>query len=215
MSAPDVGMRTDQGQNPRSNPRKRRQWLRDLDTVLGGEIEDAGALSCLELGELGAEPLRGRGSPAIVTEWWEYAYRRGWLEQLPDGRCRLSAQGRADLAARRRSDAIVDQSALGRGVIKWILPAGTLGTAAYLSGRYPAALVEIIVIAFGVGIGLILLSPLVARWSHRIDVQNARRACDWLDDRPVFPARDRRQLARPAMRLYEADELSAPGLSTS
>lgn len=62
--------------SPRSAPRRRRRWLRELDSPLGREFEDAGALSCAELVELSAEPLRGCASPQTVEEWWQYADRR-------------------------------------------------------------------------------------------------------------------------------------------
>lgn len=197
----------------RSDPRKRRRWLRYLDSLLAGELEEAGTLSCAELTRVAAEPLRGRASSATIEEWWEYAYRRGFLEEVGRGRCRLSSNGRADVSAARQRDAGVDQAALGRSILKWLLPASAVGVTAYLSGRRPAATVTIVAIAVGVAAGLILLAPPMRWFDRAVDQGFARRACDWLEDRPMALVRDRANPALPATRLYCETDRVAPGLS--
>jgi hypothetical protein len=199
--------------SPRSDPRQRRRWLRNLDSLLAGELEEAGALSCAELTDLAAEPLRGHASSATIEEWWEFAYRRGFLEEVGGGRCRLSASGRAEVRAARQRDAGLDQAALGRSILKWLLPASAVGVTAYLSGRHPGATVTIVAIAVGVAIGLILLAPLMRRFDRAVDQRFARHACDWLEDRPMAVVRDCASRALPATRLYSEADRVAPGLS--
>jgi len=86
----------------RSDPRERRRWLRGLDFVLTDEIRDAGALSSEELMQMSAEPLRQQASRETIEEWWEYAQRRGWLEEHEAGRCRLTNLGREEVREIRR-----------------------------------------------------------------------------------------------------------------
>jgi hypothetical protein len=185
--------------------------LRDLDSPLGSELEEAGALSCAELVEMAVQPLRGRGSSATVEEWWEYAYRRGWIEQHGDNRCRLTATGLSCLQARRRSDAVIDHAALGRAILKWLLPASALGTSAYLAAGFPAWTAVVVTIAVGVAVGLILVSPLMRPVNRLMARQGARRACDWLDGRSVFLVRGGASPTHPAKRLYCDGDRSAPG----
>lgn len=199
----------------RSDPRRRRWWLRDLDSLLGSELEDAGTLSCAELVELAVQPLRGRGSSATIEEWWEYAYRRGWIEQHGDNRCRLTATGLSGLHARRRSDAVIDHASVGRAILKWLLPASALGASAYLAGRFPAWTTVIATVVFGVAVCLILVSPLMRPVNRLMARQEARRACDWLDDRSVFLVRDGASPTHPASRLYRDGDRSAPGFRST
>lgn len=205
----------DEGSDRRSDPRRRRRWLRDLDSPLGSELEEAGTLSCAELVELAVQPLRGRGSSATIEEWWEYAYRRSWIEQHGDNRCRLTATGLSGLHARRRSDAVIDHAALGRAILKWLLPASALGASAYLVGRFPGWTATIVAIAFGVAVCLILVSPLMGSVNRLMARQEARRACDWLDDRSVFLVRDGASPKHPASRLYCDGDRSAPGFRST
>jgi hypothetical protein len=199
----------------RSDPRRRRRWLRDLDSPLCSELEDAGTLSCDELVELAVQPLHGRASLATIEEWWEYTYRRGWTDEHGDNRCRLTATGLSGLHARRRSDAVIDHGALGRAILKWLLPAGAVGASAYVAGRYPASTAVIVTIIFGVAVCLILVAPLT-RWVDRVMArQEARRACDWLDGRSVSLARGGARPTHSVKRLYCDDDRSAPGFPTA
>jgi hypothetical protein len=178
---------------------------------LGSELEEAGTLACAELVELAVQPLRGRGSSATIEEWWEYTYRRGWIEEHGDKRCRLTATGLSGLHARRQSDAVIDHGDLGRAILKWLLPVGAVGASAYVAGRYPASTSVIVTIVFGVAVCLILVAPLM-RWVDRVMArQEARRACDWLDGRSVSLARGGARPTHPAERLYRDDDRSAPG----
>jgi hypothetical protein len=198
--------------SPRSAPRRRRRWLRELDSPLGREFEDAGALSCAELVELSAEPLRRCASPQTIEEWWQYAYRRGWLEDHGYECCRLTEFGRAELRDRRERDAWPEPGSIGRAILRWLLPAGAAGASAvYLSGRLPDLVVVIVAAAIVLGIGLIVVSPL-SRWLDRVvEGQAARRACHWLDDRPVRLAKYGANQAVRATRLYGVGDPSAPG----
>jgi hypothetical protein len=191
----------------------RRKWLQDLDSTLGGELEDAGALSCAELVEFAKRPLHDRGSPATVAEWWEYTYRRSWIEEHGDGRCRLTTIGLLGLHARRRRDAGIDQAVLGRAILNWVLPASAVGATAYLAGRFPASTVSILIVAIGVAACLILVAPLMRRLDQTLSRQDACRACDWLDNRYVWRMRGGAKPADLAMRLYRDSERSAPGFS--
>lgn len=208
---PEERTSVDDSNHTRSDPRRRRRWLQDLDSALGRELEEAGTLSCAELVELAVQPLRGRGSSATIEEWWEYAYRRSWIEEHGDNRCRLTPAGLSGLLARRRSDAMIDLGALGRAILKWLLPAGALGASAYLAGRFPAWAASIVIVAAGIAVCLILTVPPM-RWVHRLTArQDARYACDWLDDRYVRLARGGASPTRPAKRLYRDGDRSAPG----
>ena len=189
--------------------------MRDLDSPLGSELEDAGTLSCAELVELAAQPLRGRGSSATIEEWWEYAYRRGWIEQQGDNRCRLTVTGLSGLHARRRSDAVIDHGALGRAILRWLLPASAVGASGYLAGKFSASAISIVIIAVGLAVCLILLAPLTRSVSRAMSRQDARRACDWLDGRSVPLARGGASLTHPAKRLYRDGDRSAPGFSST
>jgi len=197
--------------NPRSDPRKRRRWLRDLDSVLGKEIEEAGSLSCAELIELVTELLGARASRETIEEWWEYTYRRSWIEEHGHDRCRLTTLGHADLHAGRQRSAGIDPLVVANGILKWLLPAGALGATILLTARYPRFAFTTLTIAVGVALGLILLSPAV-RWFDRIlDRQDARRACDWLDDRRVRLVRDAASSTHRATRLYGFGDRTARG----
>ncbi|MFI4989972.1 MAG: hypothetical protein ACHQHO_03545 [Solirubrobacterales bacterium] len=182
---------------------------------MGAEFEEAGTLSCAELVELAVQPLRGRESSATIEEWWEYTYRRGWIEQHGDNRCRLTATGLSGIHARRRSDALIDHGALGRAILKWLLPASAVGASAYLAGKFPASTAPIVVVAVGLAVCLILLAPLMRSVNRVMARQDARRACDWLDGRSVSLARGGASLTHPVKRLYSDGDRSAPGFSTT
>jgi hypothetical protein len=197
----------------RSDPRKRRSWLRDLDAVLTHEIGLAGSLSCGELGEPASRPLKNRATRSTIEEWWEYAFRRGWLEEHAGGRCRLAAACREDLRTIRAGDQWLDPAHIATAIARWVLPAGALGATGYLSGSHPGAVVVILVVGIGLTIGLFLTAPLVRVYNRRLERQTARRACDWLEDRPVrFAAAAPAAGEARTARLYGPGERSAPGL---
>jgi hypothetical protein len=196
----------------RSNPRRRRVHLRDLDLVFGKELRDAGTLSCDELATMSAEPLGGIASQATIVEWWEYAYRRGWLEQHGDGRCRLTQAAEQALWVARRRASGPDYMSWSRGLLKWLTATGLVGVLGLLAHRdlSIAAWIFVWVIAGAVGFALVaLLSRLIEPWMDRSD---GRTACDWLDGRAI---RLGIELAPapvgPVKRVYADSELQAPG----
>jgi hypothetical protein len=72
-----------------------------------------------------------------------------------------------------------------KAVVKWALPAGAVGAAGLLSGRYLTTGVAILVVCAMLAVSLMfaaivgkLLDPPMDRWV-------ARWACDWLDGRSV------------------------------
>jgi hypothetical protein len=195
----------------RSDPRRRRDWLRFLDPVLTDEIRDAGALSCDELVELAVRPLKGRASRATIDEWWEYAHRRGWLEEYGTGRRRLTSVARADLHARRQRVAGPDPAEWAKTLVAWTV-AGAIGAATYLSGRYGTVWIAILIVCVTVAIALFIASPIVRAFDRPSDRWIARRACDWLDGRRVaWSVPPRPKVSGEFARLYQRDELAASG----
>jgi hypothetical protein len=119
----------------RAAPHRRRSWLRDLDLVLCRELRAAGTLSCVELLEMAQRPFCGRVSQETISEWWEYTYRRGWLEEHGAGRCRLTQAAEDGLRAARRRESGPDYMIWAAGLIRWVAAAGLIGTLAVLSQR--------------------------------------------------------------------------------
>lgn len=119
----------------RSDPWERRGWLRFLDPVLADEIRWAGALSCEELIDLAARPLDGRASRETIQEWWEYAWRRGWLVAHEADRFQLTDLARTEIQARRESLWQPNPFDWAKALAKWTLPAGAIGLAGYWTGK--------------------------------------------------------------------------------
>jgi hypothetical protein len=187
----------------RSDPRARRDWLRFLDPILTDEIHDAGAVSCDELVDLPARPLKGRVSRETIGEWWEYAHRRGWLEECGADRCRLTAFARERLEARRQYVRSPDPSEWAKTLIRWVLPAGALGAVGYLSGRYGTAWIAAVLVCITVALMLFVIAPIVYAIDKPSDRWIARRACDWLDGRRVAWSIRPRPAVRDFTRLYQ------------
>jgi hypothetical protein len=194
----------DEQAEQRSDPRRRRDWLRFLDPVLTDEIREAGALSCDELIELAARPLKGRVSRETVEEWWEYARRRGWLEEYGADRCRLTAFARERLEVRRQYVRSPDPSEWAKTLIRWTLPAGALGAAGYLSGRYGTAWIAVFTVCITIALMLFVIAPIVYAIDKPSDRWLARCACDWLDGRRVAWSIRPRPEVRDFTRLYKA-----------
>lgn len=188
----------------RSDPRARRDWLRFLDPVLTDEIRDAGAISCDELVEMAARPLKGRVSRETIAEWWEYAHRRDWLEECGADRCRLTAFARERLEARLQYIRSPDPSEWAKTLIRWTLPAGALGAVGYLSGRYGTAWIAVVLVCITVALMLFVIAPIVYAIDKPSDRWIARRACDWLDGRRVAWSIRPRPEVRDFTRLYQA-----------
>lgn len=197
--------------HPRSDPRRRRVWLAQLDPILGEEILQAGAVSCEELVLLAERPLKNRGSPAAIEEWWEYAYRRSWIEEHTPERCRMTDVGREGLEKLRQSSAGTDPAELGKGLLKWIAPTGAVAVTAYLSNKQDGAVAAILLIGLAVAAMLFLAAPLVKLLGGPLDRSVARRACMWLEDRDLLLAKRMRPGSR-AERVYAPGDSTAPGL---
>lgn len=179
--------------------------------MLGKELRDAGTLSCGELFEVSEKPLRGKASRATITEWWEYAYRRGWLEGHGPGRCRLTSTANDDLHVTHRREAGPDYIGWAKALLKWTAAAGLAGTAAVLSrpnvSTYGAVLGWVLATASALALGGLVTRP-IYQWMNR---HFARRACDWLDGRrlrvPPLPAVDPGDVRR----AYAVGDFCAPG----
>jgi len=197
--------------HPRSDPRRRRIWLAQLDPILGEEIRQAGAVSCEELAALAERPLKATAGAATIEEWWEYAYRRSWIEEHTPGRCRLTDVGREGLARLRRSNAGTDPAELAKGLLKWIAPTGAVLATAYASSRHDGALAAILLIGMAVAVLLFIAAPLVKLLDGPLDRLIARRACRWLEDRELRFAR-RAPVGRRADRVYGPGQSTATGL---
>ncbi len=204
----------------RSDPRERRRWLRVLDPVLTDEIRDAGALSCEELIQMAAHPLKGRASRATIEEWWEYAHRRCWLEQHRAGRYRLTSIGREELQVRREDVDGPDLAEWAKTIMRWTLAGGAIGAAVYLSGRYGTVWLALLVVCIVVALMLFIAAPIARSIDRPADRWAARHACDWLDGRPIRCWVRRHPAVRGEVRrLYPPDELrtvaaSSPPAST-
>lgn len=197
----------------RSDPRLRRSWLRFLDPVLTDEIRDAGAISCDELLEMAARPLKERASRETIEEWWEYATRRGWLEECGADRCRLTAFARERLEARRQYVRSPDPSEWAKALVRWTLPAGALGAAGYLSDRYATAWLAVLMVCVTIALMLFVLAPVVYAVDKPSDRWLARRACDWLDGRRVrWSVPPRPAVCGNVDRLYRHDHAAASTL---
>jgi hypothetical protein len=196
----------------RSAPRVRRSWLRNLDLALSKELRDAGTLSCPELFEMTEKPLHARASMATIVEWWEYAYRRGWLEEHGAGRCRLTQVAVQDLRAARRRELGPDYLTGARVLLGWIAPAGLIATIATMTRSglsfYGYVLAAVLAVAVCLAAAAIILR-LTEPWLGRV---NARSSTDLLEGRRVRFL----WLVAPAIegepqRVYSPDELCAPG----
>ncbi len=197
--------------NARSDPRARRRWLRFLDPVLTDEIRDAGAVSREELMEMAARPLDGLASRATIEEWWEYAHRRSWLEVHGTGRCRLTRTGRKELRMRRESVDGPDLADWAKTLMGWTLAGGAIGAASYLSGKSGKLWIAILAVCLIVALLLFVASPIARAADRPADRWFARRACDWLDGRPVrWSIRQHPAVEEEVRRLYELDEPEGP-----
>jgi len=191
----------------RSDPRERRRWLRFLDLVLTDEIRDAGALSCDELMQMAARPLKERASRETIEEWWEYSRRRSWLEEYGDGRWRLTSGGREELREERRRASQPDPLVGAKAITKWVLAAGAIGAAGLLSGKHLTTGIAILIISAIIVLALLLAALITRFLDPPADRWFARRACDWLDGRRVrWWIRQHPAVEGEVRRLYEANE---------
>jgi hypothetical protein len=180
---------------------------------LAEEIRDAGTLDPEELHKMAALLLGQEViSHDIVCQWWEYAWRRGWLAQTGN-RCRLTGVASADLqAARERADA-PDLSKWAPEIARWLVAGGLAGTVGVLSSKSDlGASLAILVVLGSLALGLAISRPLVSIIDRPLDLFTARQACDWLAGRPVRRNIRWRDPSEPRF-LYEIDGFEAPCLA--
>lgn len=198
----------------RSDPRERRRWLRFLDAVLADEMRQAGALTCEELIALAARPLRDRASPETIREWWEYASRRGWLEEHMADCFRLTPTAHADLRVRHERVSQPDTLEWGKALLKWTLPAGAIGAIGYFTGRAGWMAVAVLSLCLGLALLLLLGGWITRPLDRPTDRSAARRACAWLDGRRVpLTRRFRSEVRGPVTRLYGLSSQQPPPTS--
>jgi hypothetical protein len=199
---------------PEASERDIRARLRSLDAVLAEEIRDAGTLDPGELHKM-ATLLLGPGviTHEIVCQWWEYAWRRGWLGQAGN-RCRLTGLASDDLkAARERADA-PDLSKWAPVIVRWLFAGGLASTVGVLSSKSDlGASLAILVVLGALALALAIASPLVSLIDRPLDRFIARQACDWLAGRPVRHNLRSRKHSEPHL-LYGKNGFEAPCLAT-
>jgi len=180
---------------------------------LAEELRDAGTLDPEELHKM-ATLLLGQEviSHEIVCQWWEYAWRRGWLAQAGK-RCRLTGVASADLqAARERADA-PDLSRLAPEIARWLLAGGLASTVGVLSSKSDlGASLSILVVLGSLALALAISRPLLSLINRPLDLFAARQACDWLAGRPVRHNIRWRERSEPRL-LYEKESFEAPCLA--
>jgi hypothetical protein len=193
------------GRVARSEVPARRYWLRFLDAPLAREIRATGALDFDEL--VGAVPriLRcdeSRVETATIEEWWEYAKRRGWLE--PAGPLwRLSNRALADLHEEHERVNSPDPKHLAGGVARWVLPTSLAGATWLFGAKYLSLDLAVLSLGIVVMIGLLLSAAISRATDPSTDRGLARRACDWLEGRPVPWALGANRRSADFSRLYD------------
>lgn len=158
------------GRVGRSEVPARRYWLRFLDAPLAGEIRSAGALELDELVAAVPRILRceeGRVDRETVQEWWEFAMRRRWLEQV-DSLWGLTERAGKDLQTERERVNSPDPRRLAAGIARWVLPTGLAGAIGLISAKYLSIGLAIVATAVLIIVGFYLLlrlhEPLIRPW---------------------------------------------------
>jgi hypothetical protein len=196
------------GRVARSEVPARRYWLKFLDAPLGREIRLAGALDFDEL--VAAVPRILRCCESLVSrqtiqEWWEFAMRRRWLE--PVGlRWGLTERARKELQEEQQRVNSPDPRHVAGGIARWVIPTSLVGFAGLASGRYLVLEAAILVMAGVIIVGLLLAAATSRATDPRTDRWFARRACDWLEGRPITLALGANRKPADFSRLYEGRE---------
>lgn len=159
---------------------------------------------------LAERALKQWGAAATIEEWWEYAYRRSWIEEHTPGRCRLTDTGRQGLEKLRQDSAGIDPAELAKGLLRWIAPTAAVVVTAYVSSRHDGTVAAILLIGIAVALMLFIAAPLVKLLDGPLDRLVARRACRWLEDEDLWFAR-RAPAGSRAERVYGPGEATAPG----
>jgi len=174
---------------------------------LAGEIRAAGSLDFDELAAAVPRILRcdeSRVEIATIEEWWEYAKRRGWLK--PAGSLwQLSNKALADLREEHERVNSPDPRHLAGGLVRWVIPTSLVGFAGLASGRYLVLEAAILVMAGVIIVSLLLAAGMSRAIERPMDRWLARRACDWLEGRPVPWAFGTNRRSADFSRLYAPD----------
>lgn len=179
------------GRTPRSEVWVRRYWLRFLDAPLTSEIRAAGSLDFDELADAVPRILRcdeDRVDRETIQEWWEFAVRRRWLEPVGP-RWGLTERADNDLRAEYERVNSPDPRRLAAGIARWVLPTGLVGAVGLLSAKYLSIDLAIVATAGVIIVSLLLAAAVIQVVRRPTDRWFARRACDWLEGRPIWPAR--------------------------
>lgn len=173
-----------------------------------GEIHDAGALDVDELAVAVPRILRcadGRIGTKTIEEWWEYARRRRWLESV-GSLCGLSEMARRDLHSERERVNSPNPKHLAGSVTRWVIPTSLVGLAGLASGRYLVLEAAILAMAGAIIATLLLVAGTLRMLEPALDRWLARRACDWLEGRPVPWTLGANHKPADFTRLYELSE---------
>ena len=202
------------GRVGRSEVPARRYWLRFLDAPFTQEIRAAGALDFDELADALPRILRWDESQIdrrTIEEWWEYAKRRRWLEPV-GSRWGLTEKAEKDLRAEYERVNSPDTKRLAGHVSRWVIPGSLAGATGLLGAEHLSIELAILAIAGVIIVGLLLSEAFSRATDPSTDRWFARRACDWLEGRPIKLAFGANRKSADFTRIYE---LSEPRGSTS
>lgn len=192
------------GRIGRSEVPARRYWLRFLDAPLTSEIRAAGALDVDELVDAIPRILRcdeGRVSRETIQEWWEFAMRRRWLERV-GSLWGLTERAENDLRAEHERANSPDPRRMAGSVARWMI-SSLIGAVGLASGRYLVPGAAILAVAGTIIVSLLLAGAVTRAIEPSLDRWLARRACDWLQGRPIWPARGTNRSQAEFSRLYQ------------
>jgi hypothetical protein len=196
------------GRVARSAVPARRYWLRFLDAPLAGEIRAAGALGFDELVDAVPRILRcdeGQVDRETIEEWWEYAKRRRWLEEV-GSLWALTERARKELQEKQERVKSPDPKHLASGLARWVIPTSLVAFAGLASGRYLVLESAILVMAGVIIVGLLLAAATSRATDPPTDRWLARGACDWLEGRRIWPALGTNRDQVDFTRLYDLDD---------
>jgi hypothetical protein len=201
------------GRVDRSEVPARRYWLQFLDAPLAGEIRAAGALDFDELVGAVSWILRcdeGQVHRETIHEWWEFAMRRRWLEPVGP-RWGLTERAENDLRAEEERVNSPDPKRLAGHVSRWVIPGSLGGATGLLGAKYLPIDLAILAIAVVVIVGLLLAEAFSRATDPSTNRWLARRACDWLEGRPIQLTFGANRKPADFTRLYDAHDGGASG----
>jgi hypothetical protein len=196
------------GRVARSEIPARRYWLRFLDEPLAKEFRDAGALDIDGLVGVAPRILRcdeNSVKKETIQEWWEYSKRRRWLEPV-ESLWGLTERAENDLRKERERVNSPDAKRLASKVSHWVIPGSLAGATGLLGAKYLSIDLAILAIAVVVIVGLLLAEVFSRATDPSMDRWFARRACGWLEGRPVPWALGVNRNPADFARLYELGE---------